>query len=113
MKLEFPVSVSLLAALALAGCESSESAPQGSLPAASAPAQPSGTYTLGYLVTRDYRVELLSGAKGPLFTVMTTDGELVAANLTEETLAMDYPALHTVVGSSVAGRDMTWAGLDE
>lgn len=78
-----------------------------------ASAEVSETKTIGYLVTRRHRIELLHGIDGPSFTVRMKDRSLVSSNLREADFAAQFPALHKIFQSGYANPGSSWAGLDE
>ena len=75
------------------------SRPAGEIPMPSAPSAPSqqadsAALGLGFIETRDYRVEIKSGGR---YTVRTKDGKVVAKDVTVEGLRATNPRLHQVL----------------
>lgn len=68
--------------------------------------------SLGFLVTREYEIEILSGRQGALFTVRSKEGQLLASDLSLPELAVQFPGLHQTVEGSYASGDPLWAGLE-
>jgi hypothetical protein len=60
------------------------------------------TNVIGYLETRDRRIELKTGG---LYTVMTKSGKVIAENVTLKQLQANYPELHGVLQRSIASEN--------
>lgn len=58
--------------------------------------------SVGSLRTKDRIVEIHSGERGPLYTVKTLDGELLARRLSLEMLSLNFPDLGTLIERGVA-----------
>ncbi len=91
------------------GCQK-PTAPQAS-PARAAPAtqpRPRGSAdgpVIGYLKTRDKVVTIRAGAEGPLYTITSKDGQVLAANSPASALAADFPDLNGIVNEGIADVD--------
>ena len=68
--------------------------------------------SLGFLVTREYKIEIISGRQGALFTVRSKEGQLLASDISLPELAVQFPGLHQTVEGSYASGDPLWAGLE-
>lgn len=66
---------------------------------------------IGRLKTRDRVITITSGPDGPLYTIESKEGELIAANLSGEELATRFPALYKKIEKSLADPKI-WAGTD-
>jgi hypothetical protein len=60
---------------------------------------------VGYLHTRDKVVAISRGAEGPIYTVKTKDGKLLASDLNEKDFEEKYPTLFNQVKYGLAGND--------
>ena len=69
---------------------------------------PSGTSVIGHMESRDRIVTITKGPKGPLYTVKTKDGKIIAKKIDEKNLQAKYPDIYHQIKSGVAGND---AGL--
>jgi len=116
------LTVSLIV-LALGGCCQTRDThqPRGqTAPVASAPppalqarpvpnaAQHSDGPIVGHLKTRDKLITMRSGSDGPLYTVKSEDGTVLAVDLAGEDLSAKFPELKNVVERGIAD----WAGMD-
>ncbi len=61
--------------------------------------------TLGSLEFRDRTVTILSGARGPVYTVTTKDGTTIAKEVSEQELQAKFPDLYRRIKTGVAGND--------
>jgi hypothetical protein len=75
--------------------------PQGTL----SPDHSSGRAVIGHLKTRDKVITILTGRGGPLYTVKTADGKVLAEQLPEHELYAKFPDLKEVVDRGLAGND--------
>jgi hypothetical protein len=66
---------------------------------------------IGRLKTRDRVITITSGSDGPLYTIESKDGEMIATNLSGEELATRFPALYEKIEKSLADPKI-WAGTD-
>jgi hypothetical protein len=66
---------------------------------------------IGRLKTRDRVITITSGPDGPLYTIESKEGELIAPNLSGEELATRFPALYEKIEKSLADPKI-WAGTD-
>jgi hypothetical protein len=55
------------------------------------------------MVTRDYRLAVRTTGQDPVFTVMRSDGGVLAENIDLWQLARDYPQLHRQFETAFAG----------
>jgi len=69
---------------------------------------PSSGYIVGHLKTRDKLITIRTGTDGPLYTVKSEDGTVLAVDLPAEELSAKFPELRGVVEQGIAD----WAGLD-
>ena len=107
-----------VAVLALSGCRqtggpplaSAENRPLARTVQASAttnmPQKSSGPVT-GHLKTRDKLITIRAGSNGPLYTVESEDGTVLAVDLPAEDVSAKFPELKDVVERGVAD----WAGI--
>ncbi len=54
------------------------------------------------LVGLDRTITIRSGANGPVYSVSSGDGRIVAANLTEMQLQTEHPQLYELINSAIA-----------
>ena len=66
---------------------------------------------IGCLKTKDQVITITTGPDGPLYTIKSKEGRLIALNLSGEELASRFPDLHEKIEKSVAD-SKTWAGTD-
>jgi hypothetical protein len=66
---------------------------------------------IGRLETRDQVIMITAGPDGPLYTIKSKEGQLVALNLSGKELAIRFPALHETMEKSLADPKL-WAGTD-
>ncbi len=66
---------------------------------------------IGHLKTRDQVITITAGPDGPLYTIKSKEGELIASNLSGEELASRFPDLHEKIEKSLADPKI-WAGTD-
>ena len=66
---------------------------------------------IGHLKTRDRVITITTGPDGPLYTINSKEGRLIALNLSGEELATRFPALHEKIEKSLADPKI-WAGID-
>jgi len=64
---------------------------------------------VGHLKTRDKLITIRSGPDGPLYTVKSQDGRVLAVDLPASQLATRFPGLEDIVEGGIAD----WAGIDE
>ena len=60
---------------------------------------------IGHLKTRDKTITTMTGPNGPLYTVKTANGEVLAEQLPEDELYSKFPELKEVVERALAGND--------
>jgi hypothetical protein len=65
----------------------------------------SGYPVIGYLRTRDKFITIRTGLNGPLYTVETRDGKILAINLPAEKLYAEFPELKNVLEQGIAVDD--------
>ena len=68
-------------------------------------AQTGNDAVIGHLQTKDKILTIRSGADGPLYTVKSKDGELLAVDLTTEDLYAEFPDLKKIIETGFAGED--------
>jgi hypothetical protein len=66
---------------------------------------------IGRLETRDQVITITAGPDGPLYTIESKEGGLIALNLSGEKLASRFPDLHERMEKSLADAKI-WAGTD-
>lgn len=66
---------------------------------------------IGRLKTRDLVITITTGPDGPLYTIESKEGELIAPNLSGEELASRFPTLYEKIEKSLADPKI-WAGTD-
>ena len=67
----------------------------------------SGYPVIGHLKTRDKIITIRTGPDGPLYTVETKDGEILAVNYSAEKLYAKFPELKNVLEQGIAVDDAT------
>ena len=70
--------------------------------------QESNVPVIGHLKTRDKLITIRTGSDGPLYTVKSKDGTVLAVNLPAEDLYAMFPELKDLMERGIAD----WAGLD-
>ena len=68
-------------------------------------AAPQGASVIGHLESRDRIITVSKGPKGPLFTITTKDGKILATRIDEKRLQAKYPDLFHQVKTGIAGND--------
>ena len=68
---------------------------------------PSGAPVIGHLESRDRIITITKGPKGPLYTVKTKDGKIIAKKIDEKNLQAKYPDIYHQIKSGVAANDAT------
>ena len=66
---------------------------------------------IGHLKIRDQVITITTGPHGPLYTIKSKEGGLIALNLSGEELANRFPDLHEKMEKSLADPKI-WAGTD-
>ena len=66
---------------------------------------------IGSLKTRDQVITITAGPDGPLYTIKSKEGGLIAINISGEELASRFPDLHEKMEKSLADPKI-WAGID-
>jgi hypothetical protein len=66
---------------------------------------------IGRLKTRVQVITITAGADGPLYTIESKEGGLIALNISGEELASRFPDLHEIIEKSLADPKI-WAGTD-
>ena len=66
---------------------------------------------IGRLKTRDQVITITAGPDGPLYTIESKEGELIATNISGEELASRFPDLHEKIEKSLADSKL-WAGTE-
>jgi hypothetical protein len=64
-----------------------------------------GAPVIGHLESRDRTITITKGPKGPLYTVKTKDGKIIAKKIDEKNLQAKYPDVYHQIKSGVAGND--------
>jgi hypothetical protein len=64
---------------------------------------------IGQLKTKDKLITIRTGHDGPLYSVKSNDGKVLAVDITSSELSAEFPELKEVVERSLAD----WAGLDQ
>ena len=67
-----------------------------------------GQVVIGHLKTKDKSVTIHVGPDGPLYTVTSKSGEVLAVNLSTRELSENFPELQDVAEKGIAD----WAGMD-
>lgn len=67
---------------------------------------------IGHLKTRDKILTIRSGTDGPLYTVKSKDGKLLAVDLPTKDLYAEFPDLKKIVESGFAGQDASLRGMN-
>jgi hypothetical protein len=65
---------------------------------------------IGHLKTRDKLITIRTGSHGPVYTVKSEDGTVLAVNLPASEISARFPDLKGIVERGVA-RGRVWAGL--
>ena len=73
-----------------------------------APGQRAASVAIGQMKTRDKLITIRTGPDGPLYTVKSEDGKVLAADLPAADISAKFPDLKGVVEGGVAD----WAGMD-
>ena len=60
---------------------------------------------IGYIQTRDKTITIRSGSDGPLYTVKSIDGKVLAVDLPLDDLYAEFPDLKEIVENGLAGDD--------
>jgi hypothetical protein len=66
---------------------------------------------IGSLKTRDQVITITVGPDGPLYTIKSKEGDVIALNISGEELASRFPDLHEKMEKSLADSKL-WAGTD-
>lgn len=66
---------------------------------------------IGHLKTRDQVITITAGPDGPLYTIKSKEGAVIASHLSGEELASRFPDLHKKIEKSLADPKI-WAGTD-
>jgi len=66
---------------------------------------------IGHLKTRNQVITITAGPDGPLYTIKSEEGGLIALNISGEELAARFPDLHEMIEKSLADPKI-WAGTD-
>jgi hypothetical protein len=66
---------------------------------------PKGASVIGHLESRDRIITVSKGPKGPLYTITTKDGKILATRIDEKSLQAKYPDLYHQVKTGIAGND--------
>ena len=64
----------------------------------------------GHLVFREHTVTIWLGDDGPLYTVATNDGQVLATRVDEDYLAANFPELRDMLDDSLAVGDLKLIG---
>lgn len=72
------------------------------------PSQGSANPTIGHLQTRAQRVTIHAGPEGPLYTVYSEAGQILAMDIPAEEVSRRFPELKMVMERGIAD----WAGLE-
>ena len=70
----------------------------------------SGHLVLGHLETRDQLITIQSGVDGPLYTIQSDDGTILAVAISSAELSSRFPDLKDVLEHGIAGA-IAWAGM--
>ena len=76
-----------------------------SVPAISDPSTPNPAPVIGHLHARDKIVTISSGVSGPIYSVKSLDGNILAELLSIYELYSQFPSLEEVVKRGIAGND--------
>ncbi len=60
---------------------------------------------IGHIQTRDKTITIRSGSDGPLYTVKSVDGKVLAVDLSLDDLYAEFPDLKEIVENGLAGDD--------
>ena len=74
---------------------------------------PSGAPVIGHLESRDRIITITKGPKGPLYTVKTKDGKIIAKKIDEKNLQAKYPDIYHQIKSGVAANDAGLHGMEK
>jgi hypothetical protein len=66
---------------------------------------PKGASVIGHLESRDRIITVSKGPKGPLYTIKTKDGKILATRIDEKSLQAKYPDIYHQVKTGIAGND--------
>jgi hypothetical protein len=66
---------------------------------------------IGHLKTRDQVITITAGPDGPLYTIKSKEGGMIAVNISGEELASRFPDLHEKMEKTLADPKI-WAGTD-
>jgi hypothetical protein len=66
---------------------------------------PQGASVIGHLESKDRIITVSKGPKGPLYTITTKDGKILATKIDEKSLQAKYPDLYHQVKTGIAGND--------
>lgn len=80
--------------------------PQGIAPSG----ESSGNLVIGHLKTRDKFITIRSGADGPLYTIKSDDGTVLAVDIPSAEISGRFPDLKDVLERGIAGT-VGWAGM--
>lgn len=115
MKREFSiwivvVTTTILVALATVLAQNSKTTgkkpePQGTAQGNTGQTVPQGKSVIGHLESRDRIITVNQGTKGPLYTITTKEGKVLASKMDEKSLQAKYPDLYHQVKDGVAGND--------
>ena len=72
----------------------------------------SGNYVIGHLKTRDKIITIRTGRDGPLYTVKTKEGNILAVGLMTSEISSKFPELEELVKHGLAEPD-AWAGSEQ
>ena len=64
---------------------------------------PNGATSIGHLESRDRIITITKGPKGPLYTVKTKDGKIIAKKIDEKNLQAKYPDIYYQIKTGIAG----------
>ena len=67
---------------------------------------------IGHLQTRDKILTIRCSTHGPLYTVKSKDGKLLAVDLSSKDLYAEFPDLKEIVESGLAGEDASLRGIN-
>jgi|WetSurMetagenome_2_1015567.scaffolds.fasta_scaffold441910_1 hypothetical protein len=114
MKKEFSIGIvvvvmTILAALATVLAQNSKAGKktgtEGTAQGNIGQAAPKGATVIGHLESKDRVITVSQGTKGPLYTITTKEGKVLASKMDEKSLQAKYPDLYHQVKDGVAGND--------
>jgi hypothetical protein len=62
---------------------------------------------IGHLESKNRRITIAAGPHGPLYTIKTKEGQVLATRIDEKSLQAKYPDIYAEMKTGVAGNDAT------